>query len=161
MKRLATFLFVLGATAGLAQAKDWKPGAVVGMSQTTLTGPMMHLPKIVMHYTVVTDEVTLFLDYTYHPPGNTNEPEEPGKEQSSECATHWYDKSCRRRSSRLRSRHQRQRSQNGDQEKDKELVRQRRPTQRRSDPRVVCHGYDKRCTVRTGWLRCWEIYFEN
>jgi hypothetical protein len=79
VKRLATFLFVLWATAGLAQAKDWKPGAVVGMSQTTLTGPMMHLPKIVMHYTVVTDELTLSLDYTYHPPGKSNEPEEPGK----------------------------------------------------------------------------------
>jgi hypothetical protein len=79
VKRLATFLFVLGATAGLAQAKDWKPGAVVGMSQTTLNGPMMRVPKIVMHYTVVTDELTLFLDYTYHPPGKSNEPQEPGK----------------------------------------------------------------------------------
>jgi hypothetical protein len=77
--RLATFLFVLGATAGLAQAKDWKPGAVVGMSQTTLTSPMMHVPKIVLHYTVVTDELTLLLDYSYHSSGKSNEAEEPGK----------------------------------------------------------------------------------
>ncbi len=79
MKRLATLLFVLGVTAGLAQAKDWKPGAVVGMSQTTVTSPMMHLPKIVMHYTVVTDELTLLLDFTYHPPAKSNESKEPGK----------------------------------------------------------------------------------
>ena len=79
LKRLATFLFVVAATAGLAQAKDWKPGAVIGMSQTTVTSPMMHLPKIVLHYTVVTDELTLLLDYTYHPSAKPNEPEEPGK----------------------------------------------------------------------------------
>ena len=79
MKRLATCLFVLAAIARLAQAKDWKPGSVIGMSQTTVTSPMMHLPKIVLHYTVVTDELTLFLDYTFHPPAKPNEPEEPGK----------------------------------------------------------------------------------
>ena len=79
MKRLATFLFALAATAGLVAARDWKPGAIIGMSQTTVTSPMMHLPKIVLHYTVVTDELTLLLDYTYHPSAKPNEPAEPGK----------------------------------------------------------------------------------
>jgi hypothetical protein len=79
VKRLAIFVFVLAVSAGLIQAKDWKPGAVVGMTQTTLTSPMMRLPKIVLHYTVVTDELTLVLDYTYHPPANPNDPQEPGK----------------------------------------------------------------------------------
>jgi len=79
VKRLATFLFVLAATAELAWAKDWKPGAIIGVSQTMVTSPMMHQPKIVLHYTVVTDELTLFLDYTYHPHTKPDEPEEPGK----------------------------------------------------------------------------------
>jgi hypothetical protein len=79
VRRIATFLFVLAVTAGLAQAKDWKSGAVIGMSQTTVTSPMMRQPKIVLHYTVVTDELTLLLDYTYHPATKPNEPPEPGK----------------------------------------------------------------------------------
>lgn len=79
MKRgLALILLVLGA-AGIVWAKDWKAGAIIGVSQTKVTSPMMSRPKIIMHYTVVTDALTLQLDYSYHPPNKQDEPDEPGK----------------------------------------------------------------------------------
>ena len=40
---------------------------------------MMRQSKVVLHYTVVTNELTLLLDYTYHPPTKADEPEKPGK----------------------------------------------------------------------------------
>ena len=79
MKKFAVVLSVLLAAAGLAAAKEWKSATIIGVSQTTVTSPMMHEPKIIMHYTVSTDALTLFLDYTYHPPTKPNEPEQPGK----------------------------------------------------------------------------------
>jgi len=79
VKRLAALLLVVFAAAGMVWAKDWKTGAIIGVTQTTVTSPMMHQPKIVMHYTVLTDELTLQLDYPYHPPSKPDEPDEPGK----------------------------------------------------------------------------------
>jgi hypothetical protein len=55
VKRFATFLFVLGQQQDWLKPKIGSPGR--SLSQTTLNGPMMHVPKIVMHYTVVTDEL--------------------------------------------------------------------------------------------------------
>jgi hypothetical protein len=79
VKRI-TGLFLVGfLAAGMACAKDWKTGAIIGVSQTKETSPMMREAKIVMHYTVVTDALTLQLDYAFHPPTKSDEPDEPGK----------------------------------------------------------------------------------
>ncbi|HUI52082.1 MAG TPA: hypothetical protein VLX60_09870 [Terriglobales bacterium] len=79
MKRPALVLLILFAAAAIVRAKDWKPATIIGVSQTTVTSPMMHGPKIIMHYTVSTDKYTLFVDYAYHPPSKPDEPEQPGK----------------------------------------------------------------------------------
>lgn len=79
MKKIAVLLFGLLVAGGFARAKDWKTATIIGVSQTTVTSPMMREPKIIMHYTVSTDNLTLFLDYTYHPPRKSDEPEQPGK----------------------------------------------------------------------------------
>ena len=79
MKNFALIFCCLLATAGFASARDWKTGTIINVSQTTVTSPMMREPKIVMHYTVATDAVTVVADYTYHPPTKSDEPEQPGK----------------------------------------------------------------------------------
>jgi hypothetical protein len=79
VKRVAAlFLFVLMA-AGTATARHWQSAAIIGVSETTVTSPMMRRAKIIVHYTVVTGEFTLTLDYTYHPPTKSDEPDQPGK----------------------------------------------------------------------------------
>ena len=79
MKKFVVILFGLLAAGGLASARDWKNATIIGVSQTTVNSPMMSKPKIIMHYTVSTDNLTLFLDYTFHPPTKPDEPEQPGK----------------------------------------------------------------------------------
>lgn len=79
VKKSVAVMLLLLAVAGIAAAKDWKTAAIIGVSQTTVTSPMMSRPKIIMHYTVLTDALTLQLDYTYHPPSKPDEPDQPGK----------------------------------------------------------------------------------
>jgi len=79
VKKFVLIFVCLLAAGGFATAKEWKAATIIGVSQTTVTSPMMHEPRIIMHYTVSTDNLTLFLDYTYHPPTKPNEPEQPGK----------------------------------------------------------------------------------
>jgi hypothetical protein len=79
VKKVAVLCFVLLAAGKLASARDWKAATIIGVSQTTVTSPMMREPKIIMHYTVSTDNLTLFLDYTFHPPTKADEPLQPGK----------------------------------------------------------------------------------
>ena len=79
MRKLGALFLLLMAAASFASARDWKPATIIGSSQTTVTSPMMSRPKIVMHYTVLTSEYTLLLDFTYHPPKKPDEPDEPGK----------------------------------------------------------------------------------
>ena len=79
MKKVAALFMFWMATSGAASARDWKPATIIGTSQTTVTSPMMSRPKIIMHYTVLTNEYTLVLDFTYHAPKKSDEPEEPGK----------------------------------------------------------------------------------
>jgi hypothetical protein len=64
--------------ASYAIGKDWKTATIIDASQTTVTSPMLRQPKIIMHYTVLTEAYTLHLDYTYHPPTRPDEPNEPG-----------------------------------------------------------------------------------
>jgi len=79
VKRSTVILLVLFVAAAVTSAKDWKNAVIIGVSQTKVTSPMMREPKIIMHYTVSTDNLTLFVDYTYHPPTKSDEPEQPGK----------------------------------------------------------------------------------
>ena len=79
MKKFAALVFFLFATCGFATAKEWKTAVVVGTSETKVTSPMMRQAKIIVHYTVETDDLLLLLDYSYHPPTKPDEPDEPGK----------------------------------------------------------------------------------
>lgn len=79
VKKFATVLLLLLLATGFAFAKNWQPATIIGVSDTTVTSPMMHEPKVVMHYTVMTTDWTLFLDYTYHRPTKSDEPDVPGK----------------------------------------------------------------------------------
>jgi hypothetical protein len=79
VKRSLALILAMLATAGIVLAKDWQTAAIIGVTQSTVTSPMMSRAKIIMHYTVVTDTLTLQLDFTYHPPNKSGEPDEPGK----------------------------------------------------------------------------------
>src|SRR5262249_2170967 len=62
-----------------AAAKEWKVATVIGVSETTVTSPMMRRPEIIEHYTVETNDLVLELDYSFHRPTKPDEPDEPGK----------------------------------------------------------------------------------
>jgi len=79
VKRFAVLALLVAISQVHANNRNWKPATIIGVSQTTVTSPMMHQPKIVMHYTVLTNEYTLQVDYAYHPPTKSDEPDVPGK----------------------------------------------------------------------------------
>jgi hypothetical protein len=79
VKKFASALMFLLVATGFAIAKNWQSATIIGVSDTTVTSPMMREPKVVMHYTVLTTDWTLFLDYTYHKPTKSDEPDMPGK----------------------------------------------------------------------------------
>lgn len=79
MKKLAALVFLLSATVGSAEAKNWKTATVIGVSETKVTSPMMREAKVIVHYTVDTNDYLLLLDYTYHPATKPDSPDQPGK----------------------------------------------------------------------------------
>jgi hypothetical protein len=74
MKKSAGLLLLLVATVCCAKTRDWKPGTVIDVSETSVSGPLIPSSNI-MHYTVETDVWILFLDYSYHPSSKTSSPD--------------------------------------------------------------------------------------
>ena len=74
MKRFRLLLLVLlAATASLASTRDWKPARVVNDSETDVTGEM-RAEKITMHYTIETDDMVYFVDYSFKPGQKNSHP---------------------------------------------------------------------------------------
>ncbi|MGB2666014.1 MAG: hypothetical protein WAK48_18565 [Candidatus Acidiferrum sp.] len=74
MKRFRLLLLVLlAATASLASARDWKPARVVNDSETDVTGEM-RAEKITMHYTIETEDMVYFVDYSFKPGQKNSRP---------------------------------------------------------------------------------------
>ena len=64
-------VWMLVASATLANTRDWKPVRVVDASETDVPGEVrgeMHT----MHYTMETDDMIYFLDFTYKPGQHNN-----------------------------------------------------------------------------------------
>jgi len=79
VKKLAALALLLSATACIVSAKDWKTAVIIGVTETTVTSPMMRRPEIIEHYTVETNDLLLELDYSFHRPTKPDEPDQPGK----------------------------------------------------------------------------------
>jgi len=74
MKKFTLLLFtmtVLVANASLANTRNWIAGRVVDASETDVSGEM-RVPKNTMHYTIETDDMIYFVDFTYKPNQHTN-----------------------------------------------------------------------------------------
>ena len=66
MKKSAGLLILLVATVCFARTRDWKAAAVIGVSESSVSGPLLRSSTTV-HYMIETDDMVLLLDYTYHP----------------------------------------------------------------------------------------------
>jgi hypothetical protein len=67
MKKFTLPLFtILLATAVLANTRDWIPARVVDSSETDVSS-QARADKNTMHYTIETDDMLYFVDYTYKP----------------------------------------------------------------------------------------------
>jgi hypothetical protein len=63
--RLLLLTMVL-AIAYLAEAREWKTATVVNSSETDVSGKLIG-EKNTIHYTIETDDMIYFADYTYKP----------------------------------------------------------------------------------------------
>jgi len=77
MKKGTGLLLLL--VANVCWAKEWKTATVIGVTETKVSGPMQHTPKIVLHYTVQTEDMIWFLDYSYNLAANSQSPEQHSK----------------------------------------------------------------------------------
>jgi hypothetical protein len=59
-------LTLLVATTGLAKTRDWKTAKIEATSETDVSWKVWGEKKI-MHYTIETDDMIYFADYTYKP----------------------------------------------------------------------------------------------
>ena len=65
MKKFRLLLLtMLAATASLANTREWKTARVVDASETDVSGEVRGKRNI-MHYTIETDDMIYFVDYTY------------------------------------------------------------------------------------------------
>jgi hypothetical protein len=78
MKKTAAFLFLLLAPLTFARTRDWKLAAVKGTSETNVSGPLIR-ETTTIHYTVETDDLILFLEYSYHPSSKASSEDEHSK----------------------------------------------------------------------------------
>ena len=78
MKKSAGLLLLLAATACLGRTRDWKPAKILSVSETNVSGPLIRETST-MHYTIETEDLVLFLDYSYHPSGKTPSPDQHNK----------------------------------------------------------------------------------
>jgi hypothetical protein len=69
-------LTMMVATASLANTRKWKTASVVDASETDVSGEVRGKRNI-MHYTIETDDMIYFVDYTYKPGqhGNSRAPD--------------------------------------------------------------------------------------
>lgn len=68
MKKLALLLLLttLLASLSLAKTQEGETAMVIGMSQSSVSGPLVRAATTV-HFTVETETMVFFLDYSYHP----------------------------------------------------------------------------------------------
>jgi len=59
------------ATASLANTRDWKLARVVDASETAVSGELRG-KRNTMHYTIETDDMIYFVDYSYKPGQHDN-----------------------------------------------------------------------------------------
>ena len=59
-------LLLLVSTASLARTREWKTAKVIDTSETDVSGKVWR-EKNTLHYTIETDDMIYFLDYTYKP----------------------------------------------------------------------------------------------
>jgi hypothetical protein len=59
-------LTMLLSSAAMANTRDWKPARVVDTSETDVSGEMK-TAKNTVHYTIETDDMVYFVNYTYKP----------------------------------------------------------------------------------------------
>lgn len=66
MKKLFAFLLLLLAVPSMAWPREWRFAAVKSVSETDVSGRLIR-ESITMHYTVETEDLILFLEYSFHP----------------------------------------------------------------------------------------------
>jgi hypothetical protein len=67
MKRLWLLLLTVSiATASLANTRAWKSAIVINVSETDVSGGIRRDANT-LHYTIETDDMIYFVDYTYKP----------------------------------------------------------------------------------------------
>lgn len=91
MKKSATLLLLLAATVCFAHTRDWKGAMVIGATETNVSGPLIR-ESSTMHYTVETEEMVLYLDYSYHPSTKEASPDQRGKNAPPSIAVNFPTK---------------------------------------------------------------------
>jgi hypothetical protein len=72
MKKLGLLvLTLLVATASLAKTRDWKTAKIEATSETDVSSKLMG-EKNTMHYTIETETMIYFADYTFKPGANSD-----------------------------------------------------------------------------------------
>ena len=66
-------LLLLAATVGVANAREWKNATVIGIDEKNVSGPLVRETHT-MQYTVETDEMVFFLEYSFHPTDRNRAP---------------------------------------------------------------------------------------
>jgi hypothetical protein len=66
MKNFRLLMLLLLATASLANARVWKTAKILDTSETDVSGKMWG-EKNTLHYTIETEDMIYFADYTYNP----------------------------------------------------------------------------------------------
>jgi|SRR5579864_207615 len=64
-------LLLLFAAASLANAREWKTAKILDTSETDVSGKMWG-EKNTLHYTIETDDMIYFADYSYKPGGHSD-----------------------------------------------------------------------------------------
>jgi hypothetical protein len=64
-------LTMLITTACLANTRDWKNAMIINVSETDISGASRS-DKNIMHYTIETDDMVYYLDYSYKPGAHSN-----------------------------------------------------------------------------------------
>src|SRR5580658_5874010 len=71
MKKLTLLMSVLLATTSLAATRNWKDAKVEVSSETDVSSKLLG-DKNTMHYTIETEDMIYFVDYTFNPDRHTD-----------------------------------------------------------------------------------------
>jgi hypothetical protein len=66
MKKFRLLLLLLVAGASVAKTREWKTAKILDTSETDVSGKMWR-EKNTLHYTIETDDMIYFVDYSYKP----------------------------------------------------------------------------------------------